>query len=717
LSGTSGNDTFVADNTTGTNAQTGAADTVNGGAGTDTLKVFLATAGAIDAFNMPGLTSVENIYINNGALTTTKTLDVSTKAGVTSLELDSQAAMATGETFTIKQAATQTLKLDKLNVATGVAATLKLDGVTSVTLNAVGTDTTNNGALTLDLVSTGTALTLNGATAASKITLADTGAKLATLTITGDKAITVSENIATLLKIDASAATAAVKVDTSAGTAPTTLAFTGGAANDVLTEKGAAIVKTQVLDGGAGTADMLVISDANTTAFATVATGVNAAAKNFEVLGFAGTVAVAADVSLITAMTQFDVTGAINTTGAAGAAGAAGTGATAAVAFTGEGNAQSFIVDANISAVGGAGGAHSTVDGSSATGGAGAAGAIALNIAPLIDNGANAVTITLNGVTLSSSGGAGGAATVAAGATADTATGGAAGNAAVTVSATAFETVNIVSNGAATDTTTLTANAFVANAGAVGVASGATTTNTNGAAGTAAAGLDVGTNATVNVTGASDLNTGLITGANVTVNAGAFTGKLTLATSTGNDTIVGGSGVNTITLNGGVDTIDLSKSVAKVDVVNVNAVSGLDATASKFVTITGFTSAATTGDKLDIVGTNTAHADVAAGALTGVTNLTASVTNGIVAFAGTAAATATFANLISATFSTNVLGATANKEVAFQYGGDTYVAVELSGAAGYTAGTDLVIKLVGVTGATAIADLSGASAANTIFVG
>ena len=64
LAGTAGNDTFTADNT-GT-AQLSVSDSISGGAGTDPVKVFLATTGSTLA--LPTLTDVETLQVVGGQL-------------------------------------------------------------------------------------------------------------------------------------------------------------------------------------------------------------------------------------------------------------------------------------------------------------------------------------------------------------------------------------------------------------------------------------------------------------------------------------------------------------------------------------------------------------------------------------------------------------------------------------------------------------------------
>jgi len=661
ITGGGGNDSIIADNTA-TAKQLAVSDLINLAGGTDdSLKVYVAAADKLSTAGtfLTGVSNVENITINSGALTTTETADVSGVTGLTSFTLESPVAFANGESYTVKTAATTTLGLTKLNSSdvAGENGTLTVSGASTLNLNGVGS---LKGTVTLGTSSaTLTALTINSTGAASTATLTNAGGKLATLTITGDKALTLTESLASVTKIDASAATAAVKVIGSGATQAATFAFTGGSGNDELTMTGASILKTQTLDGGAGTADRLIISDENTTGLSTIAAGINVS-KNFEVLGFAGTTAAAVgatvstlvvDASLVTAISNFAVTG----TRANGTQSTAAAKSVAGVTVTGVGNGQTFIFDASVT------GQKSTN---------GQAAGEGVTFAPSVDNGSNVLNLTLSGVSIT-----GGASDTTVGAG---------------VSAANFETVNIASNANAAGTTT--ANTLAAGAG-TGTASG----------------LVVNTNGTVNISGAADLTTGIITATNVTVNAGSLTGKLTTTTGTGNDTIVGGSNVNTITLTGGVDTVDLSKSAAKADAVTT-AATGTSST--QYVQITGFTNGATLGDKLDLSGTGTVGADVATTA-TGVASLNGSVTGGLLTLTGTAAATATLANKVTAAFSAAGANGVTNAYVVFEHAGSTYVAHELSGGAGFTAGTDELIQLVGLTGVTALS--TSASAAITLW--
>ena len=709
VTGTSGNDTFTADNT-GSVKQAGAADTVNGGSGTDTLNVFLKSDDT--TLTLPTLNSVENVYLNGGALTS-----LTAAAGSTGLSIDSpvQAIAADGSAVSTGSASYrltgQSLTLANLVSATGTSvitantigavktfttsidstadtvANITVNGLASKsrvhTYNNAGSTNTVSDTQTVDLTGTKfVTLNLTGATAASTFTLANSGAALKTLNIAGSQNETIvvaAGPSAGLTTINAGTATGRVSVDTVAGTANALLAFSGGSGNDTLKMAASSIVSTQTIDGGTGT-DTLSLNDVSLTS--TQARAINAV-KNFEVLGFngGGTAGVAADVSTITAMSTFNVTTAV--TGAAGGAGTANTsGGNGGIgaAFSGQSN-QTFISDAAIT--GGAGGA-SSANNANSTGGTGGAG---LQITPALDSGSNAVSLTLSGVTIT--GGAGSAKT--AGGTGTDGSGGAA------VDLTSYESIAIVSNTNSAGTTTT--NTFTGGAKAGNATDGA--------------GLIVGTNATITITGAASLSTGIISGTNLTINAAAMTRDLTATTGDGNDTITGGSGVNTLTMAGGVDSINLTASATKADVITFNT-GNAAATVAGSDGITSFVNGTTIGDKLDIASgttlalaatgnTSTANANAANQVIATINSTGIAVISGL-------GASATFADYITAVF--GAINAT-GREAAFQFGNDTYIVADQGTAGSFTANTDFVVKLVGVTGVTAVS--VSASAANTVW--
>ncbi|KTQ95616.1 hypothetical protein NS226_10745 [Aureimonas ureilytica] len=650
LTGTSGNDTFIADNSgASTTLQLNATDTINGGLGNDTLKVYLGS----NALAVPNatITNVENLYINGGAVSANTSLDVTKMTGLTSVVLDSVAETA-GKTLTVTTSG-QSVTLQNSSVASGsgtftTALTSTSDTSAKVVLNNVTTGTSGV-TQTVDFAGTKVATAnITSTGSANAVTLTNTGTALTALNVLGDKAVVISENLSGLKTINASAATGNVTVDTSAGPANAALSFTGGAGNDKIIFASGAITSTTVLDGGAGT-DTLAIKDVSLTS---ANAGINAA-KNFEILSFVGGVTdgatpannqgIIADLSKVTSVSQFSIDSA--TTGAT---------STAGVSFSGEANTHTIILNANV------------------TGGAGSssAGATGLVVTPMTDNASNIANLVLDGVTVT--GGAGN---------------GTNQNGGAAVNLSSFETVNITSsfNSAGTGSNALVGGALTGT-------------------GTAGSGLLVGANATVNISGSADINLGSIvsnfgasTNNNLILNAANLSGKLTAVTGAGNDVITGGSGINAITLGGGADTVDLSRSTAKADVITFSSAVG---TLKTGVAISGFTDVTTNGDKLVLLnGTTIAAAGSAVTSGSGATAVTATIGNGGVVSFSNVGASAGLSDYVDAAF--KAIGANAHTAAAFQFNGDTYVVEEVGGTGGqFDAGTDLVVKLVGVTSAT-----------------
>jgi hypothetical protein len=296
LVGTTNNDTFTADNTSTTAAgQLSAADTINGGAGVDTLRVFLAATGTNStSVANPTLTNVENVLLNGGALTAYTAI-----AGTTGLIIE--APTVTGATYTVAgQAVT-------LKGFTGAAGTTSIASTTdtteSVTVNGWGNAAA---AQTVDLLGTKvTSATLNATGANSVVTLANTGAALTSLAITGDKSVVLTESLAALTTINASATTGGVTIGVNA---TNNVTVTGGTGNDKVGFGSGQLTSADVVDGGAGT-DTLVLGETAAVATATYA-GINAV-KNFEVLAIGGNGGIV-DIAQVTGFTQFGLTGAGN---------------------------------------------------------------------------------------------------------------------------------------------------------------------------------------------------------------------------------------------------------------------------------------------------------------------------------------------------------------------------------------------------------------------
>ncbi|MDO1582511.1 beta strand repeat-containing protein [Rhizobium oryzicola] len=317
LTGTGGNDTFIGDNT-GTNATVTAGDQINGGAGVDTFKYYLAAATGVEAAVLPQLTNVENIYYKGGVLGDAKTLDVSGIAGVTGVEIDTpSAALVANANFTVKTSATQGVTLDKINVANGGTAKVTLSGATAVTLNGNGTDSTNNGTLQVDFSSaTATSASIATTGASSKVTLLNSGAKVSTLTITGTQDLTLAEGLTTLKTIDASAATGKIAVDTSSATVDAAFTFKAGAGNDTLTLSQAslqALTSGAQLAGNAGTDTISIVNTGNDITFAAKEYTALNAATGFEILQVSGKSAATVDASQLTSIKEFAVGAGTNT--------------------------------------------------------------------------------------------------------------------------------------------------------------------------------------------------------------------------------------------------------------------------------------------------------------------------------------------------------------------------------------------------------------------
>jgi hypothetical protein len=289
MPGTSGADTFTADNTATTKVLS-VADSITGGAGTDTLRVFIATADTTTGISSSNLTSIENVYINGGAV-----VAFTAPTGTTSVEMDSTVAN-TAATFTLSG---QTLTLSNHTAGAGTTTTVAstTDTSQSITLNKIA-GATHTLALTGTLV---TSATLTSTGGPNVVTLTNAGAALATLNIAGTTALTLTESLASVKTINGSTATGALLVDVSGATMNSAFAFTGGSGNDRLTFAAAQTTVTTglasgaTIDFGAGT-DTLVIKD-TTPVYATIN-----AMKGLEILGV-GVTAATVNMASLTAST------------------------------------------------------------------------------------------------------------------------------------------------------------------------------------------------------------------------------------------------------------------------------------------------------------------------------------------------------------------------------------------------------------------------------
>lgn len=315
LNGTSGNDTFIADNS-GATANLSAADQINGGAGTDTLKIYQAGATNIANTVFGQLSNVENVEINSGTLTTAGNLNVTAQTGVTSVKVINPVAMADSAAFTFTGTAAQSVGLQQVAGTAGAAtSTINLaGGVNSVSVDRFNTD------VTLDVVGTGNTLnvtTTGGSAAAannSNFALANTGAGLRTINISGDQTVTIAPNAAVagaVTTVNASTATGAVNYINNAAVMPATFAFTGGSGNDsVVFEDNAlaSLAAGSAIKGGAGT-DKVGLFD--TALSAAELTRINAF-DSIEVLGLNANINV--DTSAVSTIKSYSLDGNVTVT-------------------------------------------------------------------------------------------------------------------------------------------------------------------------------------------------------------------------------------------------------------------------------------------------------------------------------------------------------------------------------------------------------------------
>ena len=750
-------------------------------------------------------TSVTNS--GSGDLTVVDVADAATvtNSGTGSLSFEDTAAA----TATITNSSSKDLTV--VAVGAGATITNSGSGTLTVTTTGDNADITNSGTGNADITagadstivnsSEGT-LTVSGAGAGTAITNSGKGAMsiinslAASVDSTGAGNVTIGNDVlADEAKITATGTGALTVSLTNNGA---TIDASTGSGDVTLTINAPSTERTGTVDFTAGSGDALVILGAkglDVSVKLTGGTGANEIqlvdvssddfdftnVSGFETITYTGTEAVSWDTSGIQAKAETTlVFGAITTTvgtsvdgldgangvnagdvGGLGLTGTDGPDGVTAAEITAYDENQTFVFNTSLSSAGadgnngpGNGGAGAAGDATTTDGGAGGAGAdgaaggMGASVLTFADATATVLNITLNGVTLDSSGGdggdggvggAGGAGfnVVDAGDGGDGGAGGAGGNgglaglAAVTIdaqAATAALTINIASNKSADGT--VTANKLVAlggtggagGAGGFGGKGGLTsvagaTNGDNGVAGAAGsngssaspapiAGLAVADTATVNITGDADFSIGLLSGADLTVDASALSGDLTVTTEDGDDTIIGGRGVNTIGLMGGVDTVDLTLSEGIVDAVYILGVTGTDITdATKGVaTITGFD---LSSDELVINGAvavaNTKFELTASDLVAGVTDYSVyqyKVTAGVfdfgkssTALAVSTATDAEFQDGIHIVF-TDVLKAV-NKSVAYFDGTDSWLFVS-DATTGYQADSDTVIKLVGV---------------------
>jgi len=237
-------------------------DSVDGGAGTDTFNMYVSgDAGA--AFTIGGVvvSNVETLGVSNYDVNAgVTTVDMSTMSGVGTIKVINSSATGDTTFSGIQSIADVSLK------GAGDAT------ITYAATTVVGTADVQN--LTVDTY-TGTASiagveTLNITTSGGNSTLADlTATSATTVTVAGDKNLTITADVTTGLNaatsIDASALTGKLNITSS----DTSLSkFTGGSGDDTLVRQAnnADTGAADKFDGGAGTDTLSVTTGANVTA-------------------------------------------------------------------------------------------------------------------------------------------------------------------------------------------------------------------------------------------------------------------------------------------------------------------------------------------------------------------------------------------------------------------------------------------------------------------
>ena len=314
---------LAADGTTAI-ATTNAIDSINGGAGIDTLNI--ENTGSVNSLagtytNIENLTFIGSGTVNKTAAAATGAdIDVTPFSGTITLKQTDDA------TVTLTNVTGQTLALNAVAAGTALTATLAATqaSVSLSSVAAVGGATFNvagaglkTANLSVDKTAAGTAVTVADtgttntieaanitATGASSVTVTSTALK--TVTVAGAGLVTLTTTTAPTTSVDASASTGGVNLLTALANTAT---FTGGAGKDTLTVganthvialgagddsvtwTAAALGAGGSIDGGAGS-DTVALTAANAaTATSTAALGAAFAASvsNFEKFGVGAT--------------------------------------------------------------------------------------------------------------------------------------------------------------------------------------------------------------------------------------------------------------------------------------------------------------------------------------------------------------------------------------------------------------------------------------------
>lgn len=328
IAGTSGNDTIAsangrADGAATTASTLSASDTIDGGAGTDTLSIIMEGDFANNTdITLPAATikNVETVTVRNlmtvDGTGDTITLDGANATGHTMLASDRSTAAvaftnvadgatigiigneaATGNVTATYKTASNALKLEVSGgTKTSTFTNATVTTATSATITSSGTVANGLGAMDLGSASLLTSVTVD---ASARFLTTDLGdatddfAANAALTVRGAaanssagvQAVTVGTLDSNIATVDASGLTAGgLSATLTAGVT----SLKGGAGNDKITSATLTSTSTQIIDAGAGTGDILAV--AASANVATLAKGKGYA--NFEILEVANGVSV-----------------------------------------------------------------------------------------------------------------------------------------------------------------------------------------------------------------------------------------------------------------------------------------------------------------------------------------------------------------------------------------------------------------------------------------
>ncbi|WP_368418814.1 beta strand repeat-containing protein, partial [Rhodovarius sp.] len=237
IAGSTGNDTINANWTAATGMTFQGSDSIDGGAGTDTLYIQAATAGT---FTAGSLTNVETVSVNVLAAALS-TINLLGSTGVTTVAVDGSLAGSVsaysniGSTSVALKSANTTGDVTFGYTAAAVAGTT--DSATLTLSNVTGGTQTIAGIETLNIVSSSGPNTVTGLVTANTTKIV----------MTGDQNLSAGTLGTTVTNVDASAATGGLTTTLGAVAAAT---VTGGAGNDSFTLNN--VTGTVNATGGAG---------------------------------------------------------------------------------------------------------------------------------------------------------------------------------------------------------------------------------------------------------------------------------------------------------------------------------------------------------------------------------------------------------------------------------------------------------------------------------